>query len=388
MESNSKMIFTFLIIILLAACTKPGSTVTESATTGQGTSTTTSGTPLALDKIKLPPGFKIEVYADNLSNARSMDISPSGVLYVGTRDLGNVYAVKDTNGDLKADKKWDIATGLKMPNGVAFKDGDLYVAEISRILKYPGIESNLEQPKKEIFFDDFPDKEHHGWKYIDFGPDGNLYVPVGAPCNICEPEEEVFGTITRIKMDTGTKEIVQRGIRNSVGIAWHPQTKELWFTDNGGDWLGEDMPACELNYAPKEGMHFGFPYCHQGDFPDPKLGKKHSCSEYTAPAEKLGAHVAPLGLEFYTGAMFPAEYRNQIFIAEHGSWNRNKPSGYRVMLVKLENNIVVSQTVFAEGWLDGGAAWGRPVDIELLPDGSMLVSDDYANVIYRISYSG
>jgi len=388
MESNGKMIVTYLIFILLSACNKPGTTDTGTATTQPDSTSSAAGTMLSLDKIKLPAGFRIEVYADNLSNARSMDLSPSGVLYVGTRDVGNVYAVKDTNGDFKADKKWDIASGLKMPNGVAFKDGDLYVAEISRILKYPGIESNLDQPKNEIFFDDYPDKEHHGWKYIDFGPDGNLYVPVGAPCNICESEDEVFGTITRINMATRTREIVQRGIRNSVGIAWHPETKELWFTDNGGDWLGEDMPACELNYAPEEGMHFGFPYCHQGDFPDPKLGKKHSCSEYTPPAEKLGAHVAPLGLEFYTGTMFPAEYRNQIFIAEHGSWNRNKPSGYRVMLVKLENNKVVSQTVFAEGWLDGGAAWGRPVDIELLPDGSMLVSDDYANVIYRISYSG
>ncbi len=388
MESNGKMIFTYLIFILLSACNKPGTTDTGSATTQTDSISSAAGTTLSLEKIKLPPGFKIEIYADNLSNARSMDLSPSGILYVGTRDAGNVYAVKDNNGDFKADKKWDIASGLKMPNGVAFKDGDLYVAEISRILKYSGIEGNLDQPKKEVFFDDYPDKEHHGWKYIDFGPDGNLYVPVGAPCNICEPDDEVFGTITRINMATRTREIVQRGIRNSVGIAWHPETKELWFTDNGGDWLGEDMPACELNYAHKEGMHFGFPYCHQGDFPDPKLGKKHSCSEYTPPAEKLGAHVAPLGLEFYTGTMFPAEYRNQIFIAEHGSWNRNKPSGYRVMLVKLENNKVVSQTVFAEGWLDGGAAWGRPVDIELLPDGSMLVSDDYANVIYRISYSG
>jgi glucose/arabinose dehydrogenase len=388
MESNAKMIFTYLIIILLAACNKPGPTDNRSAASQPDATSPSSGTPLALDKIKLPPGFRIEVYADNLANARSMDLSPSGVLYVGTRDVGNVYAVKDSNGDYKADKRWNIASGLKMPNGVAYKDGDLYVAEISRILKYPAIESNLEQPKKEVFFDDYPGKEHHGWKYIDFGPDGNLYVPVGAPCNICEPDDEVFGTITRINMETRTREIVQRGIRNSVGIAWHPETKELWFTDNGGDWLGEDMPACELNYAPKEGMHFGFPYCHQGDFPDPKLGIKHSCSEYTPPAEKLGAHVAPLGLEFYTGTMFPAEYHNQLFIAEHGSWNRNKPSGYRVMLVKLENNSVVSQTVFAEGWLDGGTAWGRPVDIELVPDGSMLVSDDYANVIYRISYSG
>ncbi len=378
------MIFSLLLALLFNGCNssapgKAGASGTVTETTAQGL--------LPLNKIKLPPGFKIEVYTDKLSNARSMDLSPSGVLFVGSRDVGNVYAVKDENGDFKTDKTWTIASGLKMPNGVALKDGDLYVAEVHRILKYPAIESNLDKPKHEVFIDNYPDKEHHGWKYIDFGPDGNLYVPVGAPCNICEPDDEIFATITRINMTTRSREIVQRGIRNTVGLAWHPETKEMWFTDNGGDWLGEDMPSCELNYAPKDGMNFGFPYCHQGDYPDPKLGKKQSCSDFTPPAEKLGAHVAPLGLEFYTGTMFPEEYRNQLFIAEHGSWNKTKPSGYRIVLVKTEDNMVTSHTVFAEGWLDGGAAWGRPVDIEFLPDGSMLVSDDYANVIYRISYS-
>ncbi|HUR30259.1 MAG TPA: PQQ-dependent sugar dehydrogenase, partial [Saprospiraceae bacterium] len=242
-------------------------------------------------------------------------------------------------------------------------------------------------PKKEIFVDDYPDKEHHGWKYIAFGPDGYLYVPVGAPCNICESDDEIFATITRINMSTKQKEIVHRGIRNTVGFTWHPQSHEMWFTDNGGDRMGDDIPACELNYAPKDGMHFGFPYCHQGDLPDPQLGKNRSCDEFTPPIQKLGPHVAPLGIEFYTGNSFPEEYRNQIFIAEHGSWDRSVPIGYRVMMVRLEGNKPVSYEPFAEGWLQDGNAWGRPVDIEIMQDGSMLVSDDKAGVVYRISYT-
>lgn len=344
---------------------------------------------LPLSKIKLPPGFSIQIYADQVRNARSMDLSPEGTLYVGTMSKGEVYALRDEDGDHHAEVKYILATGLNTPNGVAWKDGDLYVAEISRIYKFPDIEHHLDAPNKEVFFDGYPDKSHHGWKYIAFGPDGQLYVPVGAPCNICEPDEPIFGTITRIHMATRKMDIVQRGIRNSVGITWHPVTGALWFTDNGGDWLGEDMPSCELNYAPVEGMNFGYPYCHQGDFPDPKLGKKHTCSEFTPPAEKLGAHVAPLGLEFNTGGMFPEPYRHGLFIAEHGSWNRTVPSGYRVVCLTVDStNAVTAQEIFAEGWMDGGAAWGRPVDIEFMPDGSMLVSDDYAGVIYRIAYKG
>jgi glucose/arabinose dehydrogenase len=377
-----------LLLLVLTACNPPASNNTKTEETVLDTVTHSTSIDPRLAKIKLPSGFKIEIYAEDIENARSMALSPSGILYVGNRDKGSAYALKDENGDHKADKKWTIASGLNMPNGVAFKDGDLYLAEVSRIWKFPDIEKNLDHPEKEIFVDNFPDKEHHGWKYIAFGPDGNLYVPVGAPCNICKSKDEIFATITRINPETKKREIVQHGIRNTVGFTWHPQTKELWFTDNGGDMLGDDMPACELNYAPKDGMHFGYPYCHQGDYPDPNLGKNHNCSDYTPPAQKLGPHVAPLGLEFYTGTMFPEQYRNQIFIAEHGSWNRSTPIGYRITLVRLEGNKPVSYEPFAEGWLQGGAATGRPVDIELLPDGSMLVSDDYANVIYRISYSG
>ncbi len=373
-------------LFLTTAC-QPANTGNE--TTGHTVDTTGVFTAnLPLDKIKLPPGFSIEVYADDLPNARSMTRSAEGTLYVGTRGEGSVYAVKDVNNDFRTDKKFILGTGMNSPNGVALKDGDLYVAEISRIWKYPNVEQHLDQPKKEVFYDDYPNKGHHGWKYIAFGPDGHLYVPVGAPCNVCESEDEIFASITRLNMQTKAREILHRGIRNTVGFTWHPQTKELWFTDNGGDWLGDDMPGDELNYAPREGMHFGYPYCHQGNTLDPKLGAGHTCSDYTPPAQILGPHVAALGMEFYTGSMFPAEYKNQIFIAEHGSWNRSAPIGYRITLVRLDGNKAVSYETFAEGWLQGGNAWGRPVDLELLPDGSMLVSDDYAHVIYRIFYEG
>ncbi|MBX2962785.1 MAG: sorbosone dehydrogenase family protein [Cyclobacteriaceae bacterium] len=345
---------------------------------------------LPLEKIKLPAGFKIDVFAE-VDNARSMAMSPSGVLYVGNRNGDKVYAVKDSDGDFKADKKWVIASDLNMPNGVAFKDGDLYVAEVSRILKYVDIESKLAAPPTpQIINDKYPTDTHHGWKYIAFGPDGKLYVPVGAPCNICESKDEIYATITRINPDGSGREIYARGVRNTVGFTWHPETKELWFTDNGRDMLGDDIPPCELNYAPKAGMHFGYPYCHGGTIKDPEFGNKRPCSDFTVPTQNLGPHTAPLGIKFYSGAMFPSAYKNQAFIAEHGSWNRSKKIGYRVSLVKVENNNkAISYETFASGWLDDETqkAWGRPVDVLVLIDGSMLVSDDQANVIYRISYA-
>ncbi len=349
----------------------------------------TAGLPL--DKIKLPQGFKISVYAEKVKNARSMALSPSGTLFIGTRDEGSVYAVRDKDGDFQAEEVFTLAKGLQMPNGVAFRDGDLYVAEVSRILRFRNIEANLANPPEaEIVYDQYPDKTHHGWKYIAFGPDGKLYVPVGAPCNICESEDEIFNTITRINPDGTGLEIVQRGVRNTVGFTWHPETKELWFTDNGRDMLGDDIPGCELNHAPQDFMHFGYPYCHQGDLPDPEFGKKRPCSDFTPPARVLGPHTAPLGVEFYTGAQFPDTYKNQILIAEHGSWNRSKKIGYRIMMVKLENGRTAGYEPFAEGWLmeEKDDVWGRPVDLEFLPDGSMLVSDDFADVIYRIYYEG
>lgn len=398
---NTLKSFPVFMLALLLACSNTNSSessATDSTSTDESAGDAEGGEAaiteyaktLPLDKIKLPAGFSIDVYAE-VENARSMALSPAGVLYVGNKDKDKVYAVKDTDGDFKADKKWVLATGLNMPNGVAFKDGDLYIAEVSKISKISGVESKLANPPAPTTVkDDYPTETHHGWKYIAFGPDGKLYVPVGAPCNICEPERDIYATITRINADGSDLEIFAKGVRNSVGFTWHPDSKELWFTDNGRDMLGDDIPSCELNYAPKVGMHFGYPYCHEGSVKDPEFGSKKPCSDFVAPADKLGPHVAPLGLKFYTGNLFPSQYKNQLFVAEHGSWNRSKKSGYNVSLVKVSNNKVSGHEVFASGWLDEAAqkAWGRPVDVLLLPDGSMLVSDDQANVIYRISYKG
>lgn len=342
---------------------------------------------LPLDKIKLPPGFEISLYADNIPNARSMTRSPNGTLFVGTRRAGKVYAVLDKNNDQRADQVITLAEGLRMPNGVAFRDGALYVAEVSRVLRYDDIEARLNDPPEPVVVNDgFPSDRHHGWKFIRFGPDGRLYVPVGAPCNVCERDDERYASIMRMNADGSGLEVFAHGVRNTVGFDWDPRTKELWFTDNGRDWLGDDRPPDELNHAPEKGMHFGFPYCHGGEIPDPEFGKERSCDEFTPPAMKLGPHVAALGMRFYTGSMFPEEYHNQIFIAEHGSWNRSTPIGYRITLVRVKDNKAVSYEVFAEGWLQGRGAWGRPVDVEILPDGSMLVSDDRAGAIYRIVY--
>ena len=345
---------------------------------------------LPLDKIKLPAGFKIDVFAE-VDNARSLAISPSGIVYAGNRKADKVYAVQDTDGDFKADKKWVIASGLDSPNGVAFRDGALYVAEISRIIKFPDIEKKLDSPGKPVVVtDEYPTESHHGWKYIAFGPDGKLYIPVGAPCNICDRKEEIFASITRINADGTGREIYASGIRNTVGLTWHPETRELWFTDNGRDVMGDNTPNCELNRASQKGLHFGYPYCHEGSLKDPEFGNKRSCKEFVAPVEKLGPHVAPLGLKFYTGEMFPGSYKNHVFVARHGSWNRTRKIGYDIALVKIDNNKSKGIETFATGWLDDASqkAWGRPVDILVLSDGSILVSDDTANVIYRISFKG
>ncbi len=342
----------------------------------------------SLSRINLPEGFEISVFASGIKNARSLAISPSGTVYVSNRSEDKVYALQDTDNDGKVDKTIIVASGLKSPNGVAFKDGDLYVAQVSRLLKFPNIEANLESiAEPVVVYDDYPTDEHHGWKYIAFGPDGKLYVPVGAPCNICESENEIYATITRMNPDGTGREIFARGVRNTVGMTWDADGN-MWFTDNGRDMLGDDMPDCELNKATEAGMHFGYPYCHAGDIADPEFGSKFPCSDFVAPAQKLGAHVAPLGLKFYDGDMFPAEYKGSIFIAQHGSWNRTKKSGYRIGLVKVENGKAVDYSIFADGWLDEAEqeAWGRPVDVLVMPDGSLLISDDKAGVLYRITY--
>jgi glucose/arabinose dehydrogenase len=346
---------------------------------------------LPLSSIKLPKGFTISVFAE-VDNARSMAISPNGTIFVGNRDGDKVYAVKDVDGDGKADKKWVIASKLNMPNGVAFKDGNLYVAEISRIHKFANIESKLDAPgNSQIIYDKFPTEAHHGWKYIAFGPDGKLYIPVGAPCNICESKDPIYASITRMNADGTGLEVYAHGVRNSVGFTWHPTTKQMWFTDNGRDMLGDDIPPCELNNATQAGQHFGYPYCHGGTIKDPEFGDKRPCSDFVKPRVNLGAHVAPLGLKFYEGSMFPAEYKNGLIIAEHGSWNRTKKSGYQLVFVKEDaTGKTLSHTTFATGWMDDATqkVWGRPVDVLILKDGSMLVSDDQANVIYRITYKG
>lgn len=314
--------------------------------------------------------------------------SPSGILYVGTRGQGKVYALIDKNKDQKADEVITLLDGLNMPNGVAIQNGSLYVAEIGQVLRYDNIEKNLRQmPKPVVVTEEYPEDTHHGWKFIRFGPDKKLYVPVGAPCNVCEEKDPLYSSLTRLDPDKGGKpEIFAHGIRNTVGFDWHPETGALWFTDNGRDLMGDNIPPDELNAAPEKGMHFGFPYCHGKNIPDPKFGKGKNCGDYLPAAQELGPHVAALGMRFYTGQMFPLEYKNQIFIAEHGSWNRSSPLGYRVTLVRIKDNKAVKYETFAEGWLKEGDVWGRPVDVEVMPDGALLVSDDRAGAIYRITY--
>ncbi|KAA9332132.1 sorbosone dehydrogenase family protein [Hymenobacter busanensis] len=345
--------------------------------------------PDNLAKIKLPAGFRIGYYAQNVAGARSLALGPDGTVYVGTRG-SKVYALPDRNHDGKADELVTIASGLNEPNGVAVRGGALYVAEISRVLRYDNIAAKLKTPPKPVVvYDQLPDKEHHGWKYINFGPDGKLYIPVGAPCNVCLPEEPIFATINRMNPDGTGLETVAYGVRNSVGFDWSPIDKALWFTDNGRDMLGDDKPADELNRAANAGLHFGFPYVFQGDLLDPQFGKGKATSTYTPPARKLGPHVAALGMKFYTGKMFPAAYRNQIFIPEHGSWNRSSKIGYRISLVRVDasGKQATSYETFASGWLQGQSSWGRPVALLVLPDGSLLVSDDQNDCVYRISYS-
>lgn len=342
---------------------------------------------LPLEMIKLPSGFHMTLYSEDVPNARSMALSPNGILYVGTRTEGKVYAVIDQDQDKKADKVIVIAQGLNMPNGVAFRDGNLYVAEINRILVFENIEKHLDKPiKPKILFDQLPSDRWHGWKYINFGPDGKLYISIGAPCNVCERDDDRYSSIARINSDGSGFEIFAKGIRNSVGFDWNPTDKALWFTDNGRDNLGDDIPPDELNYAPEKGMHFGFPYCHGREIKDPEFGGKYSCAEFTPAAQELGPHVAALGMKFYTGTIFPAEFQNQIFIAEHGSWNRSEKIGYRITVVKVEDNKTFAYKVFADGWQHETKVWGRPVALLVMPDGSMLVSDDLAGVIYRIFY--
>ena len=337
-----------------------------------------------LSDIRLPEGFAIEVWSDSVPNARSLALGDNGTVFVATRREGRVYALTPTEG--AAPIVTTIAEGLRMPNGVAVKNGDLYVAENHRIIRFDDIESNLQDvPEPVVIIDTLLAETHHGWRYMDFGPDGLLYIALGAPCNVCESPGSA--NISRMKPDGSGQEIYVEGVRNSVGFTWHPETRELWFTDNGRDMLGDDIPPGEFNRVRAAGQHFGFPYCHGGDIPDPEYGDKRDCAEFEAPAQKLGPHVAPLGVIFYTGTMFPEEYRGQALIAEHGSWNRSRKIGYRVSMVRMNGSQPVAYEVFADGWLQDEVVSGRPVDLLELRDGSVLVSDDQSGVIYRISYT-
>lgn len=337
--------------------------------------------------IELPDGFKIEEYAQ-VPNARGMCHGPDGVVFVGSRGEGKVFAVVDNNGDHKADQVHTLAEGFDSPVGVAYLDGDLYFTAVGDLMKLEDIANNLNNPPAPVLVTDaLPNDASHGWKYLAVGPDNKLYVPVGFPCNICQPEDTVYGTILRYDVIANTWDTIAYGIRNTVGYDWHPTTGELWFTDNGRDWFGDDLPPDELNRLASEGQHFGYPYCHGGQYQDDEYDQR-PCSDFVPPVQNLGPHVAALGMRFYTGDMFPAKYHNQVFIAEHGSWNRSTKIGYRIMLVTLNGNEATSYETFASGWEQDGEVSGRPVDVLIMPDGSMLVSDDYAGKVYRISYEG
>ena len=343
---------------------------------------------LPMELIRLPPGFAIEVYAWDLPNARTLVLGEQGTLFVGTRRAGRVYALTDEDGDGRHDRHYTIASGLNMPNGLALRDGSLYVAAVDRILRYEAIEDHLADPPEPVLVtDELPDDSHHGWRYIAFGPDDKLYLAIGAPCNVCL--EPGYAEIRRMDPDGDNMETFARGVRNTVGFTWHPQTGEFWFTDNGRDWLGDNRPPDELNRAPQAGLHFGFPYCHGRNIKDPEYGQGQDCTDFTPPEQELGPHVAALGVLFYDGKQFPAQYRHRALIAEHGSWNRSSKIGYRVSQVIFDQSgQAVDYRPFAEGWLDRERVWGRPAYLLQMPDGSLLVSDDRAGVIYRIYYGG
>lgn len=343
-----------------------------------------------IKRLQLPPGFSLSIYADNLPNARSLALGDNGIVYVGTGSKGKVYAVQDNDHDGIAEQRHIIASGLYMPNGVAYKGGSLYVAEVNRIIRFDQITQKLAKPPEPVvIYDKLPSDRHHGWKYLRFGPDNKLYTAVGAPCNICNPEKPIYTSLIRLNPDGSHFEMIARGIRNTVGFDWQPETGALFFTDNGRDYLGDDLPPEELNRWSAPGEHFGYPYCHGGEIPDPEFAADKKCREFTAPAWKFKAHVAPLGMRFYRGDQFPARYKNQLFVAQHGSWNRSKPDGYRVVLVRFNQDNPVSEEVFISGWLTAeDEVLGRPVDLLTLPDGSLLISDDHLGVIYRVEYKG
>jgi glucose/arabinose dehydrogenase len=345
--------------------------------------------PAALDKLptaklKLPPGFNIEVYAAGMANARSLAEGDKGTVFVGSRLVDKVYAIANKDGKRTVKV---LASGLYRPNGVAFRNGTLYIAELSKVSKIDKVEDVIDSPPKPtMIYDNLPKDEAHGWKFIAIGPDNKLYVPVGQPGNNVL-HDDAHGQIRRMNLDGSGAEVVARGVRNTVGFDWNPETKQLYFTDNGRDWVSEEVPEDELNRITKVGEHFGAPYCLQGNIPDPEFGWGHSCSEFTAPVGLLGPHSASLGMRFYTGNMFPKSYKNAIFVARHGSWNRSKKFGGDVVVVKLDKDGKVKSTEpFITGFLENNSYVGRPVDVLQMKDGSLLVSDDWNGAVYRITY--
>jgi len=352
-----------------------------------GKLTATPVSELPIDKLKLPAGFKAEVWSHGTPGVRAMARSDSGKVYVGTRGLGRVYEITD-NGKERTSRI--VVDKLNQP-AVAFHKGALYVMAIDKVLRFDGIEQNPNVAPVDLTAKfNLPPEQHHNWKYIRFGPDGKLYVPFGAPCNICELPTQEYAQLRRYDADGSNMEVIGRGIRNTQGFDWHPVTKELWFTDHGRDWLGDDTPDDELNRMSKTGLNFGFPHCHANGLADPDIKKDKPCEGVTLPVKTMGAHAAVMGLHFYTGAMFPTEYKNAMFIARKGSWNRTKKSGYDVVMVKANDDGSNAQvTPFITGFLDEktDAFYGRPVYLTQLPDGSMLLADEQMGAIYRISYA-
>jgi len=340
-----------------------------------------------LERLKVPQGFAIDVFAKDIRTARQLAVSPKGIVYVGSFRAGQLHAVVDTDNDGISDKKWLLADKLNMPTGIAYKDGDLYVGVVDKILKFTDIDNQLDKPKYEVFYDKLPSDKHHGWKYLSFSPQGELIIPVGAPCNICELEPQ-YGRIFSLNLKTKKLTTLAEGVRNSVGFDYHPVTGQLWFSDNGRDMMGDDIPPCEINKLSRVGEHFGYPYFHGGGIADPEFGKGKKATDYTAPQLNLGAHVAPLGIHFYRGTGFGNKYQHQLFVAEHGSWNRTKKSGYKVGLVTISNGKVTGYSDFITGFMADETTYGRPVAFAQLADGSLLVSDDYAGQIYRVRRKG
>ena len=343
--------------------------------------TPTPAAQIQVGQIKLPPGFKITVWADGMLNARQMAWGEKGTLFVGSRVAGSVYAVVDRGG--KREVKV-LLKGLAQPNGLVVKDGALYVAEITRLTKYENIEASLDNPPAPKMVYDFPNLAHHNWRFLALGPDNKLYFNMGAPCNICMPPD-THANISRVNLDGSGFEYYAKGVRNSVGADFHPVTKELYFTSHGFDWAGDDFPNDTLHHAPRAGLNFGWPFCHQGDTTHPDFPGR-ACSEFAPPLLKLGPHIAPVGTRFYTGNLFPPQYKNMLFIAQKGSWNRTQKLGYRVMTVDIKPGQPPKYEVFAEGFHQGNTVIGRPTYIEWMKDGSMLLSDDYHGAIYHITY--